>query len=33
MYINSNLLISSPSPFLFGNHKFVSYVCESISIL
>ena len=32
---NTKLLIclSFPFPFLFGNHKFVSYVCESVSIL
>ena len=32
---NTKLLIclSFPFPFLFGNHKFVSYVCESVSTL
>ena len=32
--INPKLLIyPSPSPFLFGNHKFVFYVCKSVSVL
>ena len=25
--------LSLPSPFPFGNHKFVFYVCESLSVL
>ena len=28
---NSNL--SLPTPFPFGNHKFVFYVCEPVSVL
>ena len=32
IYINPKLLIYSP-PFPFGNHKFVFYICESISVL
>ena len=27
---NSQFIIPSP-PFLFGNHRFVFYVCESLS--
>ena len=25
--------LSLPQPFPFGNHKFVFYVCESVSVL
>jgi len=33
-YVNPQLPIYfSPSPFPFGNHKFVLYVYESVSIL
>ena len=28
-----NLIYPAPSSFPFGNHKFVFYVCESISVL
>ena len=28
-----NLLIYPPSPFAFGNYKFVFEVCESVSVL
>ena len=31
--INPKLLISPPPPFPIGNHKFVFYVCESLSVL
>ena len=32
--VNPNLLIyPSPTPFPFGNHKFVFYVLESLSVL
>ena len=36
MYSGVYLLIPNskfiPPPFLFGNHKFVFYACESISV-
>ena len=25
--------LSLPSPYLLGNHKFVFYICDSISVL
>ena len=31
VYVNPNILIyPSPPPFLFGNHKFIFYICESV---
>ena len=34
VYVNTKLLIyPSPSPFPFGNLKFVFKVCESVSVL
>ena len=33
VYVNPKLLIYPPSPFPFDNHKFVFYVCGSVSVL
>ena len=33
VYVNPELLIYLFPPFPFGNHKFVFFVCESVSVL
>ena len=33
VYVTPKFLIYSPTTFPFGNHKFVFYVCESVSVL
>ena len=33
MYVNPNFPIHPIPPFLFGVHKFVLYICVSISVL
>ena len=30
LYVSPNLLIDPSSPFPFGKHNFVFYVCESL---
>ena len=33
VYVNPNLPIYLSAPFLLGNHKFIFYICDSVSFL